>query len=168
MATISLSHDKDDVKSTTAQITTKLSNFSLPNDTNTVKYNITNEGYDVTYSPDAGVTWTENQSNIKLKGLKEGVGYKVTITYTVNYTITYYMYNPPKEGETEGSYSQIGSTSDSLSDSDTTYVYTHPGKFEMKATKSSDSSNNIIKNVLTKEKIDDWISHYQKAYQLLL
>ena len=43
-------------------------------------------------------------------------------------------------------------------------VYTHPGAFSMGASSDSGSSNNIIANVLTKSKIDSWISHFQKVY----
>ena len=34
----------------------------------------------------------------------------------------------------------------------------------MGATTDSNSSNNIIANVLTTEKINQWIDHFQKAY----
>lgn len=43
-------------------------------------------------------------------------------------------------------------------------IYTHPGKFEMGATKDSNSPDNIIANILTTDKINRWINHFQKAY----
>lgn len=38
-------------------------------------------------------------------------------------------------------------------------IYTHPGPFHFNASK-----NNIITNVLTKEKITDWLNHYKKGF----
>jgi hypothetical protein len=58
----------------------------------------------------------------------------------------------------------VDSDTKTRSASDTVDIYTHPGSFFMDATKVSTSSNNIIANVLTKAKIDDWIEHYKKAY----
>ena len=44
-------------------------------------------------------------------------------------------------------------------------VYTHPGPFNIGASAVSSSSNNIIANVLTADKINnEWIPHFQKAY----
>ncbi len=44
------------------------------------------------------------------------------------------------------------------------WVYTHPGPFHFNASSDPKSSNNIIANVLTKEKITNWLNHYKKVF----
>lgn len=44
-------------------------------------------------------------------------------------------------------------------------IYTHPGSFSMNATSNSNSSNDIIANVLTADRInDEWIPYFKKVY----
>ena len=44
-------------------------------------------------------------------------------------------------------------------------VYTHPGTFSFNASADSDSSNNIIANVLTANNVNNWAEHFNKVYK---
>lgn len=52
-----------------------------------------------------------------------------------------------------------------LIDSLTLNIYTHPGAFDkFQASTISNQNNNIIKNVLTASRVNDWVDHFQKVY----
>lgn len=162
MASIALSRNKNDVTETTAQIKTTLSGFSLPSNTNTTKYTLDKQYYTVSSVP-SGIIWNVSNNTINISGLDEGKDYNITISYKIEYTIDYYEWQTSEDGK-GGSYVWVDSDAKTRSASNTIDIYTHPGSFSMGATSDSNSSNNIITNILTKEKIDEWIQHYQKAY----
>lgn len=128
-----------------------------------------------------GKTASGSQGTHTFTGLNQGASNVLEATVKVSYSIKTgsrsWITSGYYEGEGEDkvwvdtshwsdwSYSYSTGSFNSVSDSET--VYTHPGAFEMGATSNSNSNYNIIKNVLTKNNIDKWIAHYQKAYHWL-
>ena len=111
----------------------------------------------VSYSGYIGNASVSNSKGTKIvtdlkQGEKNIIYGSITCTYT--YTVT------DSDGK-ETTKTETKTVSSSIT------VYTHPGVFEMGASSDSISQNNIIKNVLTVNNINNWINHYQKAYHWL-
>ena len=160
-----LSHDYRSIKETSATVYYEGSFSTVPAD-----------AYNKTYSGWIGSQWTGTISvssasgQVTFYGLEEGEYYPIQGQITCSYKYTV------KEQKTTTTTNDKGETitttywedvekEGSYTDSNfSTTFYTHPGSFSMGATTDSNSSYNIIANVLNTTNIDKWIEHLQKVY----
>ena len=126
----------------------------------TIKYSVsTYTGDSVSYSWNFG---SSNQSgSITINIYPEPEGY---YDFSAKCTIKVGTKTETTTGEGENQKTEISWDYDYYYESDSIRIYAHPGSFDMEASSSSNSSNNIIANVLTTDKINRWINHFQKAY----
>ena len=126
-------------------------------------FNLHEGAYDKSYSGSIGGT-SVNSSSGTVTVYSLSVGQANTITGSIT---CYYKYDTTSTvTNANGSTTTITTTHSTSTTSSvgSIIVYTHPGAFSMNASSDTNSSNNIIINVLTKSKIDSWIAHFQKAY----
>ena len=168
MASIIINRSRTTVNETTAIITITPSGFSLPGGPNDRPTAYSNMQYQYKTN---NTNW-QNSNKITISKIGSNCEQYVEVQCRISYTISNYTWIPPvKDPETgitiTSGYWQLQSTSTGYSNppiEEKIPIYFHPGSFSMEATSDIDSSNNIIANVLTKEKIDRWIEHFQKAY----
>lgn len=168
MASIKIDRSRATVNETTATITITPSGFSLPGGPNDRPTAYSNMQYQ--YKTKNNTNW-QDSNVITINKIGNNCEQQIEVQCRISYIKSNYTWIPPvKDPETgvtiTSGYWKLQSTSTEYSDSidEIIPIYFHPGTFSMNATSDSNSSNNIIANVLTKQKIDEWIGHYQKAY----
>ena len=156
-----LSRNRNDIKETSGTIHYQTNfNINWPTDSYNHKtsYSGTICGIQIYDDIDGSVT---------VLNLEKGTPYSysdntITCHYSYNYKVIITGTDTQgKPTETEVEKSESGQITNDLG---SIIIYTHPGSFSMDATSDSNSSNNIIANVLTTDKINRWINHFQKAY----
>lgn len=128
----------------------------------TIKYSVsTYTGDSVSYSWNFG---SSNQSgSITINIYPEPEGY---YDFSAKCTIKVGTKTETTTGEGENQKTEISWDYDYYYESDSIRIYAHPGSFDMEASSSSNSSNNIIANILNEDKINNyWIPHFQAAYR---
>ena len=136
-----------------------------------VWFNLPLEAYSsVCYVEINGYSATANgnsmSGNIIFSNLTEGTSYRISgqASCEYKYKTTETKTEIDENGEKVEVEVEVEKTGSATQTSNNIVVYTHPGSFSMGATTDPNFSNNIIANVLTTEKIDQWIKHFQKAY----
>lgn len=155
-----LSRNRDDIKETSGTIHYS-TNFNI--DWPTGSYNHTTS-YSGTI---CGIQVYDIDGSVTVFNLDKGIPYSysnntITCHYSYNYKVT--ITGTDAQGKPTSTEVEKSGSGQIKNDLGSITIYTHPGSFSMDATSDSNSSNSIIANVLTKEKIDKWIQHYQKAY----
>lgn len=118
--------------------------------------NISSTSYSAS-SDKGNISYSFNNGILSVSGLSRGSKYWITAQVTYNYWWTETVMTP--NGPITNTYTGWKSYSDSID------IYTHPGSFSMGATSDTSSSNSIIHNVLSADKINnEWIPRVQQAY----
>ena len=132
----------------------------------TINYTLSNSysGDSVSYSWDFGSTSRSGEIYTKLSANQYGYS-----TFSATCTITIGTKHTSTTGEGENQTTTTTWTYEDFSENDSITVFLHPGAFPIGAIQynpnnNQTGSNTIISNVLTKEKIDKWIEHYNKVY----
>ena len=125
---------------------------------------------DTSYSGSiCNISVEDSSGAVTIQGLKSSQHY----FYNGNYIKCDYSYNYKETQYGTDSNGQPTSWVETKSDGGTIYkyledvnIYTHPGSFSMDATDNSNSSKNIIVNVLSAKRInEEWIPHFQAVYR---
>lgn len=124
------------------------------------QFNIRSDAYDLHYSGSInGVALPDKPSGeVTIKNLVAGTSNQISGSITCTYKYDVITTNA------DGSTSKTTHTGSQTVSLGTLTVYTHPNTFTMGASTDSNSPNSIICNVLSKAKIDAWITCFQKAY----
>lgn len=131
----------------------------------TVSYNVSFSGFKGTVESKtySGVLTLSNNTTKELSKTRDTITFDARVNagkqYTVSGTLTCeYTYSRTVQTD-EGPVTQYGN--DSIEEEfDSLVVYTHPGEFTMDAKR-----DDPIYRVLTRDKVVDWIAHFQKAYR---
>lgn len=160
MSLILYKPSRQDVGETTVQIEYE-TDFNFPDTTYQINYYGTISGKTIRTT----VYGNNNiDGTVDIGGLRSGIEETIYGDMSCNYYYTSRTYIPPTE-TTEGYYQTNYHEGSKSSNTVSVSFFTHPGSFDMEASSSSNSSNNIIANVLTADRINnEWIPRFKKVY----